>query len=39
MSCKNVYKFNLERLTLVFDVVIFAKTVEKVSDSRYSFNT
>jgi hypothetical protein len=39
MSCKDVYKFNLERLTLVFDVVIFAKAVEKVCNSRYSFST
>jgi hypothetical protein len=32
-----VYNSDLERLTLVLAVVIFAKAVEKLSISRYSF--
>jgi hypothetical protein len=39
MKCKGVYKYDLERLTLVFVVVIFAKAVEKIINSRYSFST
>jgi hypothetical protein len=37
MSFLAVYKSDLERLTLVMVVVIFAKAVEKLGLSRYSF--
>jgi hypothetical protein len=39
MEPTGVYKYDLEWLTLVFVVVIFAKAVEKMADSRYSFST
>jgi hypothetical protein len=39
MERKGVYKYDLERLTLVSVVVIFAKAVEKMANSRYSFST
>jgi hypothetical protein len=39
MSYLGVHKSDLERVALVLGVVIFAKAVEKIGVSRYSFIT